>query len=113
MEQQSPPPEKPPENTGGMTRILIAVAIGLAVMIAVIVLVNQGDGSAGTVDEGRVDWSRIALALATLTLVAGGSWGLLRRLTPATFLRNIGIWLVVGLGAAGLYLLLYPNGPGY
>ena len=113
MEQRAPHPPQPPEKPGGMTRILLAVAIGLAVMIAVVFLVNANSSGSGDVRTPGVDWSRIALALASLVLVAGGSWALLKRLTPGEFLRNIAVWLVIGLGAAGLYFLLYPNGPDY
>jgi heme/copper-type cytochrome/quinol oxidase subunit 3 len=91
----------------GASKILVAIAVGLAAMLLVFVLSN----SAGTQTEGDAPSAQlITYMIGTLVLVSAGNWAILSKLSLAQYARNIGIWLVIGAAAFGLYYLVYPTG---
>lgn len=79
-----------------MTRILILVAIGLAVLAAIV-----GLGGMGSV--GDSDWSRI-LVLGIIA-ASTGSWLIASQKNLPTALRNLMIWILIGLGLMGVWLI--------
>jgi hypothetical protein len=49
--------------------------------------------------------------IGALILVSAGNWAILSKMSLGQYIRNIGIWIVVGAAAFGLYYLLYPSRP--
>lgn len=90
---------------GGASKILVAIVVGLAAMLLVFVLARNSDPAGGGPDA-----TTITYMIGTLILVSAGNWALLRRLSLSMYVRSVGIWIVVGAVAFGLYYLLYPGG---
>ena len=90
----------------GASKILVAIAVGLAAVLLVFVL----SVTAGTQAEGSgPNAQTIIYMIGTLILVSAGNWAILRRISLGQYVRNVGIWLVIGAVAFGLYYLIYPG----
>jgi hypothetical protein len=80
-----------------MARTLIYLVVGIVLAGLAIALMQAAPlGSE----------SRILLLLLSLLLVGAGAVPVMLR-SPATLLRNLAIWVLLLIGAAGLYVLLY------
>jgi heme/copper-type cytochrome/quinol oxidase subunit 3 len=91
----------------GASKLLVALVVGLAATLLVFVLSR----TAGTQAEGDGPTVQTTIyMIGTLILVSAGNWAILSRMSLAQYVRNIGIWLVIGALAFGLYYLLYPGG---
>jgi len=83
-----------------MTRWLVFIAGGVALALLAVLLMQRAPLGSET---------QILLMLGSALLVGAGAVPLMIR-SPSAALRNIAIWLLLALGAAGLYLLLEGGG---
>ena len=89
----------------GASKILAAIAVGLAATLLVFVLSNS-TGTQAQADAPNAQM--ITYMIGTLILVSAGNWAILSKMSLGQYVRNIGVWLVIGAAAFGLYYLLYP-----
>jgi uncharacterized membrane protein len=92
----------------GAGKILVAIAVGLAATVLVFVLANS-TGTQAEADAPKAE--TIVYVIGALILVSAGNWAILSKMSLGQYIRNIGIWIVVGAAAFGLYYLLYPSRP--
>jgi hypothetical protein len=89
------------------SKMLVAIAVGLAAALLVFVLSKAAGGPAkGDAPSTQM----LTYTIGTLILVLAGNWALLSRLTIGQYVRNTGIWLGIGAVSFALYRLLYPGG---
>jgi hypothetical protein len=80
-----------------MTRWLVFIAGGIALALIAVVLTQRAPLGSET---------QILLMLGSALLVGAGAVPMMIR-SPSIALRNIAVWLLLALAAAGLYLVLY------